>query len=33
MVDRLFADAGLAALYDPMNPSDQRADYGFYLPR
>ncbi|MCX4533370.1 trans-aconitate 2-methyltransferase [Streptomyces sp. NBC_01669] len=32
MVDRLFADAGLAALYDPMNPSDQRADYGFYLP-
>jgi SAM-dependent methyltransferase len=32
MVDRLFSDAGLAALYDPMYPREQRADFDFYLP-
>jgi ubiquinone/menaquinone biosynthesis C-methylase UbiE len=32
MVDHLFADAGLAALYDPMCPREQRDDFDFYLP-
>ncbi len=32
MVDRLFADAGLAALYDRFCPRAQRADFDFYLP-
>jgi SAM-dependent methyltransferase len=32
MVDRLFADPGLAALYDQMCPRGQRADFDFYLP-
>ena len=31
-VDRLFADAGLAALYDQFCPREQRADFDFYLP-
>ena len=31
-VDRLFADSGLAALYDQMCPRAQRADFDFYLP-
>ncbi|MDP9105368.1 MAG: class I SAM-dependent methyltransferase, partial [Candidatus Eremiobacteraeota bacterium] len=31
-VDRLFADAGLAALYDQFCPRGQRADFDFYLP-
>ncbi len=32
MVDRLFADAGLAALYDQFCPRGQRTDFDFYLP-
>jgi SAM-dependent methyltransferase len=32
MVDHLFADAGLAALYDPLCPRRVRADFDFYLP-
>jgi SAM-dependent methyltransferase len=32
MVDRLFSDAALAALYDPMCPRERRADFDFYLP-
>jgi ubiquinone/menaquinone biosynthesis C-methylase UbiE len=32
MVDRLFSDAGLAALYDPMCPRPKREDFDFYLP-
>ncbi len=32
MVDRLFEDAGLAALYDQFCPRGQRADFDFYLP-
>lgn len=33
MVDRYFADPGLAALYDPLcGPFEGRADFGFYLP-
>lgn len=32
MVDRLFADATLAALYDRMNARRRRADFNFYLP-
>ena len=32
MVDRLFSDAGLAALYDSMCPRQERADFDFYLP-
>jgi SAM-dependent methyltransferase len=32
MVDHLFADAGLAALYDRLCPRGQRADFDFYLP-
>ncbi|MDP9025426.1 MAG: class I SAM-dependent methyltransferase [Candidatus Eremiobacteraeota bacterium] len=31
-VDRLFADAGLAALYDQFCPRGQRADFDFYIP-
>jgi SAM-dependent methyltransferase len=32
MVDLLFSDARLAALYDLMCPWDGREDFGFYLP-
>jgi SAM-dependent methyltransferase len=32
MVDRLFSDAALAALYDALCPRTQRADLDFYLP-
>jgi SAM-dependent methyltransferase len=32
MVDRLFSDTGLAALYDRWWPRDQRKDFDFYLP-
>jgi hypothetical protein len=32
MVDRLFSDAGLAALYDALCPREQKADFDFYLP-
>jgi len=32
VVDRLFADAGLAALYDLFCPWEQRDDLAFYLP-
>jgi SAM-dependent methyltransferase len=32
VVDRLFADADLAALYDVLYPPERRADFGFYLP-
>ncbi|MDQ6940994.1 MAG: class I SAM-dependent methyltransferase [Candidatus Eremiobacteraeota bacterium] len=32
MVDHLFADAGLAALYDQFCPRAQRTDFDFYLP-
>jgi len=32
MVDRLFSDAGLAALYDVWWPQAQRKDLDFYLP-
>jgi SAM-dependent methyltransferase len=32
MVDRLFSDAGLAALYDVCNPWERRNDLEFYLP-
>ena len=32
MVDRLFADADLAALYDAMSPRRRRADFDFYMP-
>ena len=32
MVDHLFADAELAALYDALCPRDQRADFDFHLP-
>ncbi|MFZ0658050.1 MAG: methyltransferase domain-containing protein [Candidatus Binataceae bacterium] len=32
MVDRLFADADLAALYDVFNPWQRRNDLEFYLP-
>ncbi|HET8659949.1 MAG TPA: class I SAM-dependent methyltransferase [Micromonosporaceae bacterium] len=32
MVDRFFADAGLAALYDLFCPWEQRDDLAFYLP-
>ena len=33
MVDRQFADASLAALYDVLHPWQGRADLQFYLPR
>src|SRR5580658_4975087 len=33
MVDRLFADAYLAAVYDVWHPRSVRDDYDFYLPR
>jgi len=32
VVDRQFADPGLAALYDVLHPGDQRGDFAFYLP-
>jgi SAM-dependent methyltransferase len=32
MADHLFSDAGLAALYDPMCPRADRADFDFYMP-
>lgn len=32
MVDRLFSDPALAALYDTMSPRKRRADFDFYLP-
>ena len=32
MVDRQFSDARLAALYDVLNPDEQRGDLRFYLP-
>ena len=32
MVDLLFSDSALAALYDLHCPTDQRGDFGFYLP-
>ena len=32
MVDRLFADAGLAAMYDAFCPWERRGDFDFYLP-
>src|SRR5437016_12758722 len=32
VVDRLFSDPGLAALYDAFCPSEGRGDFGFYLP-
>jgi len=32
MVDRLFADARLAALYDAWSPRAQRTDFDFYMP-
>jgi SAM-dependent methyltransferase len=32
MVDRLFSDAELAALYDALCPRQTRADFDFYLP-
>lgn len=32
MVDRQFADARLAALYDPLCGRETRRDFGFYLP-
>jgi SAM-dependent methyltransferase len=33
MVDRYFADAYLASVYDAFNPRSRRDDYDFYLPR
>jgi ubiquinone/menaquinone biosynthesis C-methylase UbiE len=32
VVDRQFADAGLAALYDAFCPREKRDDFNFYLP-
>ena len=32
MVDRLFSDAGLAALYDLFYPWQRGGDFDFYLP-
>jgi ubiquinone/menaquinone biosynthesis C-methylase UbiE len=32
MVDRLFAEPSLAALYDLFSPRDRRSDFDFYLP-
>jgi hypothetical protein len=32
VVDRQFADASLAALYDLFCPFEPRGDFGFYLP-
>jgi SAM-dependent methyltransferase len=32
MVDRLFSDPALAALYDTMSPRKRRMDFDFYLP-
>ncbi|TXL90818.1 class I SAM-dependent methyltransferase [Streptomyces sp. IB2014 016-6] len=33
MVDPLFADPALASWYDALSPTDERGDFGFYLPR
>ncbi|MES0155181.1 methyltransferase domain-containing protein [Mesorhizobium sp. M0018] len=33
MVDHLFADPYLAAVYDAWHPRSARDDYDFYLPR
>ncbi|MFC8830981.1 class I SAM-dependent methyltransferase [Streptomyces sp. NPDC057137] len=33
MVDRLFADPALASWYDALCPTDERGDFGFYMPR
>jgi ubiquinone/menaquinone biosynthesis C-methylase UbiE len=32
MVDHLFSDAGLAALYDSWCPRPERTDFDFYMP-
>lgn len=32
VIDRLFSEPGLAALYDLWNPWKRRGDFGFYLP-
>ncbi len=32
MVDRLFSEPGLAALYDLFSPWERRSDFHFYLP-
>lgn len=32
MVDRLFSESRLAALYNVLCPSDERGDFSFYLP-
>ncbi|MFI1013159.1 class I SAM-dependent methyltransferase [Streptomyces sp. NPDC020965] len=32
MVDHAFSDPALAALYDSLSPTDDRSDFGFYLP-
>ena len=32
MVDRLFSDASLAALYDRLCPREERCDFDFYMP-
>lgn len=32
MVDRLFSDASLAALYDQLCPRAERSDFDFYMP-
>jgi ubiquinone/menaquinone biosynthesis C-methylase UbiE len=32
VVDRLFSEARLAALYDALHPPRERHDFGFYLP-
>ncbi|WP_410639519.1 class I SAM-dependent methyltransferase [Amycolatopsis sp. lyj-346] len=32
MPDEQFADAGLASLYDALNPRESGGDYAFYLP-
>ena len=32
MVDRLFSDASLAALYDRLCPREERSDFDFYMP-
>ncbi len=33
MVDRLFSEPSLAALYDLFSPEERRSDFHFYLPR
>jgi ubiquinone/menaquinone biosynthesis C-methylase UbiE len=32
VVDRLFSEPGLAALYDGFSPRERRGDFSFYLP-